>query len=355
VSNGIDPLLLTEDFAYELPPELIAQTPVEPRDLSRMLVLDRESGAVTHSRVEHIRELLRAGDVVVANNSRVIQARLKAKRAATGGAVEILLLKRDAHGVWECLARPAKRLRQGEQLTVKPAGGSGLQQGMVTVVHKNREGLIGVTLDRNLEEALEHYGSTPLPPYITEALSDPERYQTVYASEPGSAAAPTAGLHFSEKLIQSLISTGIEWTEVTLHIGLDTFRPVTVERVADHQIHTEWCSVSDDAATAIQNAVREGRRVIALGTTAARTLETAGDMWSSGTDRGFSTATSVFITPGYAWKIVGAMITNFHLPRSTLLMMVSSFAGRDRILAAYREAIDRRYRFYSFGDAMFIV
>jgi S-adenosylmethionine:tRNA ribosyltransferase-isomerase len=355
VTNPIGPELLTSDFSYELPPELIAQTPIEPREASRLLVLDRKSGALVHSHVSKIREFLQTGDVVVANNSRVIHARLRVRKSASGGQVEILLLKRGIDGIWESLARPAKRLKIGEQLILEPAAGSHLAPGSMSVRYKGREGIVGIALDPVVEENLDQYGGAPLPPYITESLADAQRYQTVYASQLGSAAAPTAGLHFSEQLIDSLISTGIEWLEVTLHIGLDTFRPVTVDRVADHQIHTEWCSMSDQVAELVRRAMADGRRVIALGTTAARTLETAGHRWESGTERGFATDTSVFITPGYEWKVVGAVITNFHLPRSTLLMMVSAFAGRERILAAYEEAIEQRYRFYSFGDAMLIV
>ncbi|CAN5900995.1 tRNA preQ1(34) S-adenosylmethionine ribosyltransferase-isomerase QueA [soil metagenome] len=355
MNNDIDPTLLTADFSYDLPPEQIAQSPVEPRESSRLLVLDRHTGQVTHSQVANIRDYLRSGDVVVANNSRVIPARLNARRAGSGGAVEILLLTRKVGGTWTCMARPAKRLHAGESLIVDSPEGSQLPSGTITVVQKGREGVIEVTLEPEIEEQLVHYGAAPLPPYITKELRDPERYQTVYATQPGSSAAPTAGLHFSKGLIESLAPAGIEWAEVTLHIGLDTFRPVTADRVVDHRIHTEWCSVSDEAAAAIQRARSANRRIIALGTTAARTLETAAAVWETGAREGFSTSTSVFITPGYHWSAVDGMVTNFHLPHSTLLMMVCAFAGRERVLAAYQEAIEARYRFYSFGDAMLIV
>jgi S-adenosylmethionine:tRNA ribosyltransferase-isomerase len=348
-----DPELRISAFDYELPEELIAQRPLERRDDSRLLVLDRATGMVQHSQVRDLGLFLRAGDVVVINNSRVIRARLPIRRSS-GGTGEVLLLRRDEAGVWEALARPARRLIPGESLHLDTPDEYG-KLATLQVVGKGSNGVIQVTLDPWLEEHLADLGSVPLPPYIREPLADAARYQTIFASAPGSAAAPTAGLHLSNELMQRLSERGVIWVEVTLHIGLDTFRPVTVERLADHKMHAEWCTVSDGAAASIQQARAEGRRIIALGTTAARTLETAGRLWEEGQSGGFSTETRLFITPGHRWTVVDGMMTNFHLPRSSLIVMVSAFAGRERVLAAYHEAIERRYRFFSFGDAMLIV
>lgn len=356
MSHSIDPDLKTSDFDYHLPPELIAQEPLGVRHASRLMVLDRPTGAIAHSSFNQIGDFLQAGDVIVANNSKVIPARLSVRRETSGGAGEILLLRKLDDGSWEALARPAKRLRDGESVTVLPStpGKAPIASGLSIEEHLG-DGLVRVLLADLVETNLETIGHTPLPPYITTHLDDPSRYQTTYASESGSAAAPTAGLHFSRELIDSLQARGVIWSEVTLHIGLDTFRPVSAERVADHQIHTEWCTVSSRTAGVIAAAKREGRRVIALGTTAARTLETAGARWRDSDPTGFSADTSIFITPGYDWTMVDAMVTNFHLPKSTLLMMISSFAGRDHVLRAYQEAIAARYRFFSFGDGMLIV
>jgi S-adenosylmethionine:tRNA ribosyltransferase-isomerase len=356
VSSPIDPTLRTSDFDYHLPPELIAQKPLERREASRLLVLHRDTGTIEHSRVTRVGEFLNLGDVIVANNSRVILARLHARRSGTGGKVELLLLRKHDDGRWEALAKPARRLKVAETLLVGPvADQPALEDGVAIVEEKSPNGLVRVRLDELVEDRLDLYGVTPLPPYITQSLSDADRYQTVYARESGSAAAPTAGLHFSKDLIESLRQHGIGWAEVTLHIGLDTFRPVTVDRIADHAMHSEWCHIDDGTAERITEAREPGHRVVALGTSAARTLETAGQRWENGAPSSFSTDTKIFITPGYRWRLVDAMITNFHLPRSTLLMMVSAFAGRDLILRAYNEAIERRYRFYSFGDAMLIL
>ncbi len=356
MNNSIDPELKTADFDYELPPELIAQEPLGVRHASRLMVLDRNTGAIAHSTFGQIGDYLRPGDVVVANNSKVIAARIAIRREPSGGSGEILLLRKLEDSSWEALARPAKRLRDGERVAVVPVASehAPIESGLTIESHIG-DGLVRVRLADTVETNLERIGHTPLPPYITTQLDDSSRYQTTYASESGSAAAPTAGLHFSQELIDSLTSSGIIWTEVTLHIGLDTFRPVTAECVADHKIHTEWCTVSSRAAAVIAAAKREKRRVIALGTTAARTLETAAARWSDGDQTGFSADTSIFITPGYEWTVVDGMITNFHLPKSTLLMMISAFAGRERVLRAYQEAIDARYRFFSFGDGMLIV
>jgi S-adenosylmethionine:tRNA ribosyltransferase-isomerase len=347
--------LLVSDFDYDLPPDLIAQIPLLERDRSRLLVVDRHSATLTHSTIRDLPIWLRPGDLVVANNSRVIPARLKARKQATGGVVELLLLQRDADGVWSALARPARRLKAGDRLDLIPTSPASPAEATAVIVERGDEGLVRVTFPDDGDRRLDDFGVVPLPPYIHESLDDPERYQTLYASVPGSAAAPTAGLHISPDLRGAIQAGGVGWAEVTLHIGLDTFRPVTVKQVADHHIHSEWCSVSDEVAKTIAETKRNGGRVIALGTTAARTLETLGRHWEAEPAIGFSGLTNIFITPGYRWRVVDGMLTNFHLPRSTLVMMVSALAGRDLMLTAYHEAIAQRYRFFSFGDAMLFV
>jgi S-adenosylmethionine:tRNA ribosyltransferase-isomerase len=349
------PDLLVSDFDYDLPPELIAQTPLAERDRSRLLVLDRTSDAIHHSSIQDLPDWLRAGDLLVANNSRVIPARLHALREGTGGRVELLLLHRDDGRIWTALARPARRLHPGDRLVVTDTATEAKPPATLEVLERREEGMVLMRFLDHADDRLEEFGTVPLPPYIRATLSDPERYQTTYAKVPGSAAAPTAGLHITPALRDKLERKGIGWAEVTLHIGLDTFRPVTVERIGDHRIHTEWCTLSDEVACQISATRQAGGRVIALGTTAARTLETLGRVWNEVEPRGTAGPTDIYITPGYTWRIVDGLVTNFHLPRSTLLMMVSALAGRDRVLAAYREAIERRYRFYSFGDAMLIV
>jgi S-adenosylmethionine:tRNA ribosyltransferase-isomerase len=339
----------TADFDYELPPELIAQTPLERRDASRLLVLERSSGSITHSTVDRLPDFLSPGDLLVANNSRVMAARLMARKVETGGRVELLLLHPLADGSWESLAKPAKRLKPGQRLLVE-----GTEYG-IEVIRRLDDGLVQLRLDDDLVSNLDRVGAVPLPPYIHERLADPNRYQTIYSSRPGSAAAPTAGLHFTPELIARLHDRGVGWAEVTLDIGLDTFRPVTVDDVTDHHMHTETCRMDASTAHAIQRTRDTGGRVLALGTTAARTLETAGRLWENETPFAFEDATDIFITPGYRWRVVDGLFTNFHLPKSTLLMMVSALAGREHILAAYREAIRERYRFFSFGDAMLIL
>ncbi|MEA2582950.1 MAG: S-adenosylmethionine:tRNA ribosyltransferase-isomerase [Thermomicrobiales bacterium] len=347
--------LLVSDFDYDLPPELIAQTPLPERDHSRLLVLDRMSGKISHAAIRDLPNWLRPGDLVVANNSRVIPARLHARRAGTGGRVELLLLHQGDDGTWSALARPARRLHAGDRLLLVGRDAGRNSEGTVEIVERVGEGLVKVRFADGADDRLDKFGTVPLPPYIHAALSEPERYQTTYARIPGSAAAPTAGLHITPDLQDALRARGVGWAEVTLHIGLDTFRPVTVDRVAEHHIHSEWCTVSDEVAGLIAATRAAGGRAIALGTTAARTLETLGHRWHEDAPRGFGGPTDIFITPGYEWRIVDGILTNFHLPRSTLLMMISAFAGRDPVLAAYREAIERRYRFFSFGDAMLIV
>jgi S-adenosylmethionine:tRNA ribosyltransferase-isomerase len=344
--------LAVAEFDYALPRELIAQSPPERRDSSRLLVLERETGTINHSVFGNLADWLAPGDLLVANNSRVIPARLRGIRHGTGGAVEVLLL-RSANGVWSALGKPAKRLPPGSRLEfssrwpdVAPA---------LAVIEENfGDGEIQIRFEHGADRRLEAYGEAPLPPYITQPLADSERYQTVFGTTPGSAAAPTAGLHFTRKLIDELRRKGLGWAEVTLHVGLDTFRPVTEERVQDHRIHEEWCQVSFKTAQAISACRQRGGRVVAVGTTAARTLETIGANWSDKDPREFVGMTDTFIVPGHRWMLVDALVTNFHLPRSTLLMLVSAFAGWESILHAYREAILHGYRFYSFGDAMLI-
>lgn len=346
---------LVDDFDYELPEDLIAQTPLQRRDTSRLLVVDKSTGALTHTQFTELPGLLEPGDLLVANNTRVLHARLTGRRG-TGGKVELLLLRRDAFGIWEALAKPARRLAPGEQISIEPRDPLVTDPIAVAIVERGAEGLVKITFaDPSHEQLLGSIGGVPLPPYIHAALDDPDRYQTTYATVTGSAAAPTAGLHFTNEIRARLMQRGVGWTEVTLHVGLDTFRPVTVQRIGEHKMHSEWCHVPESTVEAIQRAKREGHRVIAVGTTSARTLETIGQLAGSGPINPYSGPTSIFITPGYGWTIVDGLVTNFHLPKSTLLMMVSALAGREAILAAYREAIDRRYRFFSFGDAMLIV
>lgn len=344
--------LRTSDFDYDLPQELIAQTPLDRRDRSRLLVLDRSTGACTHAVFARLADFLAAGDLLVANNSRVIPARLYGQREATGGRVELLLLRQEGDG-WSALARPARKLRPGARL-VFPARAAGAGDAIAVVTAQRGDGEITVRFEAGADAHLADYGVAPLPPYIRERLEDEERYQTVYASRAGSAAAPTAGLHFTQAMVTQLQTLGIGWAEVTLHVGLDTFRPIAVEDVREHHIHQEWCEVSQSAADEIAACRRRGNRVVAVGTTACRTLETLGRVWDDDEPRGFAGLTDEFIVPGHDWKIVDALLTNFHLPRSTLLMLVSALAGREAILTAYAEAVERHYRFFSFGDAMLI-
>jgi S-adenosylmethionine:tRNA ribosyltransferase-isomerase len=317
-----------------------------------LLVLDRASGEVTHAAFSDLPAFLDPGDLLVANNSRVIPARLYGQREATGGSVELLLLRQEGTE-WSALARPARKLKPGERL-VFPGRSPGVEAAVAVVNSHRGEGEITVRFEGDADSHLSDYGVAPLPPYITERLEDEERYQTVYASQAGSAAAPTAGLHFTQELVTRLRELGIGWAEVTLHVGLDTFRPIAVEHVEEHHIHQEWCEVSLATAKAIAACRRRGNRVVAVGTTAARTLETLGRTWSDDDPQGISGMTGEFIVPGHDWKIVDALLTNFHLPRSTLLMLVSALAGREAILTAYAEAVRRQYRFFSFGDAMLI-
>ena len=343
--------LTTDDFDYTLPQELIAQTPIEPRDASRLLVLHRVTGVVTHR--ERFSDI--PGDLLVFNDSRVIPARVygrftKISAPADGGAMELLLLNRVSPGVWQCLGKPGRRLRVGTEFVLEGNGATVAAK----VLSMDTEGLRTVEVDD--EDALTKVGTVPLPPYIHETLDDPERYQTVYSREPGSAAAPTAGLHFTPELIERLRGMGVETAFVTLHVGLDTFRPVHTNDPNEHVIHTEQWEISQATAEAVNRAKAEGRRVVAVGTTSVRVLETAGraSADNSNTIKAGTGSTELFILPGYEFRAVDAMITNFHLPRSTLLMLVSAFVSRSAILNAYLEAVKEKYRFFSFGDGMFI-
>jgi S-adenosylmethionine:tRNA ribosyltransferase-isomerase len=317
-----------------------------------MMVIERSSGAIYHDSILSLPDRLRNGDLLVVNNTKVLPARIFTTKEATGGRVELLLLHRDPAGTWTALAKPAKSIRAGTWLSARAKdGGESIR---IAVVENRGEGEISIRFQGDGDRNLDRIGIVPLPPYIREPMANAERYQTLYAQIPGSAAAPTAGLHITDRLRQDLFLRGIGWAEVTLHIGLDTFRPVTVESVRDHKIHREWCSVPADVAKKITETKAGGNRIVAVGTTSARTLE----MWASTTSMsalGFEGYADLFITPGYVWSCVDAMLTNFHLPRSTLLMMVCSFAGIDLIRSAYGAAVNERYRFFSFGDAMLMV
>ncbi|MCL1807325.1 MAG: tRNA preQ1(34) S-adenosylmethionine ribosyltransferase-isomerase QueA [Oscillospiraceae bacterium] len=336
------------DFDYTLPPELIAQTPAEQRDGSRLMVINRKSGTVNHCRFSDLPEFLRPGDCLVINNSRVLPARLIGKRES-GGRAEILLLKDLGQNRWDCLVKPGKSLREGAKVLF----GGGKLTGIIERVGSDGERIVRFEHTGDWNELLDELGALPLPPYIKEKPSDAGRYQTVYAKSPGSAAAPTAGLHFTDELLSDLRNKGIEIAEITLHVGLGTFRPVTAEKVEDHVMHTEWCEISESAAAIVNQTRAHGGRVVAVGTTSCRTLESAA--LPNGTLQAGRLETGIFITPGVDFRLTDALITNFHLPQSTLLMLVSAFYTREGILAAYEEAIKERYRFFSFGDAMLIV
>ena len=333
------------EFNYDLPEELIAQTPVEPRDTSRLLTLDRQTGDTKQGTFRDILEEVRPDDVWVFNNTRVIPARLYGKRP-TGGRVEVLLLHPLGEDRWEVLVRPGKKALPGTVLT--------FDAGMTATVEDRTEfggRVLKFTYDGDFYERLDEIGEMPLPPYIHERLQDRERYQTVYSKTPGSAAAPTAGLHFTPEVMKEIAARGATVCYVTLDVGLGTFRPVSVTQIEAHHMHSETYNVSEETAQLINEAKRAGRRIVAVGTTSVRTLESAGQ---SGVLQAGSGATELFIYPGYEFKIVDAMVTNFHLPQSTLLMMISAFAGKEHVLAAYREAVAAKYRFFSFGDAMWI-
>jgi S-adenosylmethionine:tRNA ribosyltransferase-isomerase len=348
----VDPSLRLSEFDYHLPEELIAQHPPADRDGGRLLLLDRSAGTLTDLAVRDLPTLLRERDLVVVNNTRVIPARLWGRKG-TGGVVEVLLLNRLQPGLWEALAKPARKLPAGTTFTLISRAGDSFAPAEIAA--NLGEGRVHIAFDPALESQLDAYGKVPLPPYIHEELADTERYQTVFSRVPGSAAAPTAGLHLTEVTLSQFADRGVREAEVTLQIGLDTFRPVTVEKVSDHVIHREWCSVPPETAGALLTCQADGGRVVAIGTTSARTLETWGSLDPEERSGGWSGWTDIFITPGYQWTTVNALLTNFHLPKSTLLMMISSFAGRELTFAAYEHAVRERYRFFSFGDAMLIV
>ena len=335
----------TSDFYYELPQELIAQTPLERRDASRLLCLDRATGEWEHRHFTDIVDFLQEGDTLVLNNSRVLPARLLGSRPS-GGAVEVLLLRDRGEGVWECLTRPGRKTQPGQELIFGDL--------TATVVGALEDGnkLVQFHYEGIFLEILERLGKMPLPPYIREELGDQERYQTVYSKITGSAAAPTAGLHFTNELLDAIRARGVDIAEITLHVGLGTFRPVKAEEITDHHMHAEYCMMDAETAALLNETRRRGGRIVCVGTTSCRTLESL--VQSDGSFREASAWTDIFIYPGYHFKAMDALITNFHLPESTLVMLVSAFAGREHILAAYEEAIRQRYRFFSFGDAMFI-
>lgn len=337
------------DFDYELPKELIAQTPLKVRDSSRLLVLDKNNGDIVHEHFNNIIDYLHEGDVLVLNDTKVIPARLIGVKEETGAVIELLLLKDLGEDKWECLSKPAKRLKIG---TIVSFGNGELK---ARVVDKFDEGLTHVELlyDGILMEILDRLGSMPLPPYIHEKLEENDRYQTVYAKNIGSAAAPTAGLHFTPQLLEDIQNKGVIVTYVTLHVGLGTFRPVEVENILDHHMHSEFYVMDNDTASILNKAKEDGRRIIAVGTTSTRTLETIATN-NNGRFIATSGNTEIFIYPGYEFKAIDCLITNFHLPKSTLVMLVSALAGKENILNAYREAVNEKYRFFSFGDAMFI-
>ena len=337
------------EFHFDLPPELIAQHPLSRRDGSRLMVLDRQSGEIAHRHFYDLIEYLHPGDCLVLNDSRVIPARLLGVADKTGSPVEVVLLTDRGDDVWECLTRPGKRARVGAELSF----GGGLLRGRVERVEEasgNR--LIRFSYQGVFLELLDQLGVMPLPPYIKEKLDDPERYQTVYSKHPGSAAAPTAGLHFTREMLDAIREKGVHIVYLTLHVGLGTFRPVKEEEIEDHQMHAEYYTIGEQAAQTINHCRQAGGKVVAVGTTACRTLETVGD--EQGRVRAQSGWTDIFIYPGYRFRVVDKLVTNFHLPESTLLMLISALAGRERVLAAYQTAIEYRYRFFSFGDAMLI-
>jgi S-adenosylmethionine:tRNA ribosyltransferase-isomerase len=338
-----------KDFYYELPEELIAQDPLEDRSASRLMVLDKTTGEITHKIFKDILDYLHPGDCLVLNNTKVIPARLFGVKEDTQAHIEILLLKRKENDIWETLVKPGKKAKIGTILLF----GDGLLKGEVIDVVEDGNRLIQFHYEGIFEEILDKLGQMPLPPYITHQLQDKNRYQTVYAKYDGSAAAPTAGLHFTRELLEQVKNMGVEIAEVTLHVGLGTFRPVKVENVLDHHMHSEFYMISAEAAEKINRAKESGHRVIAVGTTSTRTMEAAAD--ENGRLHECSGWTDIFIYPGYRFKVIDALITNFHLPESTLVMLVSALAGREHVLNAYEVAVKERYRFFSFGDAMFIV
>ncbi|MFR3685774.1 MAG: tRNA preQ1(34) S-adenosylmethionine ribosyltransferase-isomerase QueA [Enterococcus sp.] len=342
-------MLTTEDFDFDLPEELIAQTPLEKRDSSRLLVLDRESGQIEDKHFDEIIEELSPGDALVMNDTRVLPARLYGEKPETGGHLEVLLLNNTQGDEWETLIKPARRAKVGTRIVF----GDGRLSAEVKEELEHGGRIVEFSYEGIFLENLESLGEMPLPPYIKERLEDPERYQTVYAKENGSAAAPTAGLHFTPELLENIAAKGVHLVYLTLHVGLGTFRPVSVENIAEHQMHSEFYRLTEEAAAQLNDVRENGGKIVAVGTTSIRTLETIGTKFA-GEIKADSGWTDIFITPGYEFKIVQAFSTNFHLPKSTLVMLVSAFAGREKTLAAYHHAIEERYRFFSFGDAMFV-
>jgi S-adenosylmethionine:tRNA ribosyltransferase-isomerase len=337
-----------KDFDYELPKERIAQVPAMPRDSARLLYLPIHSGPCQHQVFTDIISHLKAGDLLVFNKTRVIPARLLGRKAGTGGQVECFLLHQQSPDTWSCLVRPGRRLQPGTKLEF----GDGQLIGYITERTEGGGRNVRFEWEGNFQDVLNQVGVIPLPPYIHQPLIDPERYQTIYGNRPGSVAAPTAGLHFTSAVLEALQQKGIEFAEVILHVGLGTFRPVETDQIENHVMHKEYYEISEDTAKAINRAKAEGRRIIAVGTTSVRTLESMSENGQLKAGKGW---TDIFIYPGYQFQIIDGLLTNFHLPKSTLLMLVSALAGRERILAAYKEAVDRQYRFFSFGDAMLIL
>ena len=339
----------TSDFFYDLPEELIAQDPLEDRTASRLLVLNRVTGAIEHKIFSDVIDYLNEGDCLVINNTRVIPARLIGEKEGTGGKVEVLLLKRRANDVWETLVKPGKKLRPGARVTF----GDGRLKAEILEIAEEGNRLVRFYYEGIFEEILDSLGEMPLPPYITHKLEDKEMYQTVYAKFDGSAAAPTAGLHFTKELLSKIEEKGIKIASITLHVGLGTFRPVKVDDVNNHHMHTEWYEVNAEAADIINETKRNGGRVICVGTTSCRTIESVAD--ENGYMKAKTGETDIFIYPGYKFKVMDGLITNFHLPESTLVMLVSAFAGKENVLSAYETAVKERYRFFSFGDAMILI
>ena len=337
-----------QDFYYDLPEELIAQDPLEDRSSSRLLVLNKETGEVSHHIFKDIKDYLKKGDCLVINDTKVIPARLIGSKVGTDAKIEILLLKRKENNVWETLVKPGKKAKPGAKISF----GDGLLIGEVIDVVEEGNRLIQFSFEGIFEEILDQLGQMPLPPYITHQLEDKNRYQTVYAKHTGSAAAPTAGLHFTPELLGELEAKGVDIARVTLHVGLGTFRPVKVDNILEHHMHSEFYQIDEEAAAKINYAKDNGGRVICVGTTSCRTIESAAD--ETGHLKPCSGWTEIFIYPGYKFKALDCLITNFHLPESTLVMLVSALAGRENVMAAYEEAVKERYRFFSFGDAMFI-
>lgn len=341
-------MMKREDFDFDLPEELIAQDPLEDRSGSRLLVMDKETGTIEHHIFKDIVEYLQEGDCLVINDTKVIPARLIGSKVGTDAKIEVLLLKRNENDIWETLVKPGKKAKPGTKISF----GDGLLMGEVLDIVEEGNRMIQFTYQGIFEEILDQLGQMPLPPYITHQLKDKTRYQTVYAKHTGSAAAPTAGLHFTPELLDQIQKKGVEIAKVTLHVGLGTFRPVKVENILEHHMHSEFYCIDEEAAKKINHAKQNGGRVICVGTTSCRTIESAAK--EDGTIEACSGWTEIFIYPGYQFKLLDCLITNFHLPESTLIMLVSALAGREHVLHAYKEAVEERYRFFSFGDAMFI-